>query len=238
MSGHSHWKKVKYKKGATDAKKSKMFSKLSRMISVAAQEKGGDPSTNNKLKIAIDTAKSFNLPKDTIERAIKKGTGELEGTKLEEVLFEAYGPQKTALIIEGITDNKNRTFSDIKQVLFQYNGKLAETGSVQWLFDRKGVITVNVTDQKKEDIELIAIEAGVDDIAWNDGEVDLYTKAEDLEKVRKNLEEKNLKIESSSLDWVAKQNIKVENTESVEKLFEALDEVDEVQEIYSNFKMP
>ena len=150
MSGHSHFKTIMHKKGVEDAKRGKIFSKLSRLISVAAREGGGDPAANSKLRLAIEQAKNDNMPKDNIERAIKKGTGNLEGAKLEEITFEAYGPGGIAVIIEGITDNKNRTLGEIKQVLSQNNGKLAGGGSVKWLFERKGVIIVDSESQTEE----------------------------------------------------------------------------------------
>jgi len=282
MSGHSHAKTVKRVKDAEDKKRGKAFSKIARVIIFAAKEGGGDPGSNYKLKMAIDQARQVNMPKENIERAIKKGTGELTGEKLEQFVFEAYGPEKTAIIIEGITDNKNRSLSEIKQILNQHNGKLAGAGSVKWLFERKGTITVNnekknrslseikqilnqhngklagagsvkwlferkgtITvnnEQKtinKEELELIVIEAGAEDIYWDDDALYIYTNPEELEKVKKNLEEKNIKIESSSLDWVAKKLIELEEKEkeSCQKLFEALDENDAVQDIYSNLKI-
>jgi len=240
MSGHSHFSSIKHKKAITDAKRGKIFSKLSRMISVAAKE-NGDPQTNSKLRQALEEAKRFDLPKENIERAIKRGTGELEGVRLEEVVFEAYGPGKTAIIIEGITDNKNRTLSEIKQILNQKGGKLASEGSVKWLFGRKGTLIVNNEQRtmNNEELELKAIESGAEDTYWHDNLLDIYTKPEDLEKVKKNLEEKGTKIESASLDWVAKEMIEVEekDKEACEKLFEALDENDAVQDIYSNLKV-
>ncbi len=235
MSGHSHWASIKHKKGAADEKRGKVFSKISRMISVAAKQGGGDPEANSKLRLAVEQAKQANMPKDNIERAIKKGTGELEGEKLEQVVFEAYGPGKTAIIIEGITDNKNRTLSEIKQILNQNKGKLANEGSVKWLFERKGSIIIN--KENKEELELIVIEAGAEDINEHDEFLEIYTKPEDLEKVKKNLEEKGIKPESVSLDWVAKENIEVKEKEACEKLFEALDDNDAVQNIYSNLKL-
>ncbi len=243
MSGHSHFKTVKRIKEAEDKKRGKAFSKMARVIIVAAKEGGSDPGSNYRLKMAIDQAKQVNMPKENIERAIKKGTGELKGEKLEQFVFEAYGPEKTAIIIEGITDNKNRSLSEIKQILNQYNGKLAGAGSVKWLFERKGTITVN-NEQKtidKEDLELTAIEAGAEDIYWHDNALYVYTKPEELEKVKKNLEEekKDIKIDSASLDWVAKETIEIKEKEkeSCQKLFEALDENDAVQDIYSNIKL-
>jgi len=244
MSGHSHAKTIKHAKDLTDKKRGQMFSKMARVISVAVKEGGPNPETNSKLKIAIEQAKGSNLPKENIERAIKRASGgELEEEKLEEVLFEAYGPRGIAIIIEGITDNKNRTLSEIKQILNQNNGKLADTGSVKWLFERKGVIEVQSAkyeDGEKEDLELLAIEAGAQDIYWRDDFLDVYTRVEDLEKVKKNLEEKRIKIESASLDWVAKEEIALDEKQkqACQKLFEALDENEAVQEIYSNIKLP
>lgn len=232
MSGHSHWASIKHKKGAEDAKRSKIFSKAARVISVAAKEKGGDPETNAKLKIAIEQAKAVNMPKENIDRAIKRGTGELEGEKLESFTFEALGPSGIAIIIEGITDNKNRTLGDIKQILNQYNGKLANEGSVKWMFDRKGVIIT----PKKDDLELIAIEAGAEDLKQRDDFFEIITKPEELDKVKKSLEEKNITVESASLDWVPKEEVDVQNKETLEKLFEALDDNDAVQNIYDNIR--
>ncbi|XOB42067.1 MAG: YebC/PmpR family DNA-binding transcriptional regulator [Candidatus Nealsonbacteria bacterium] len=242
MSGHSHAKKILHKKQITDAQRGKVFSKLARMISVAARE-GGDPETNLQLRRALEEAKTFALPKENIERAIKRGTGEIGEKKLEQFIFEAYGPGGIAIIIEGITDNKNRTLSEIKQILNQNNGKLADAGSVKWLFERKGCIIVDLKLQiedfkNKEDLEILAIEAGAEDIYWHNNLLDVYTKIEELEKVKKNLEEKGIKIESASLDWVAKEEIKSDEKtkEGCQKLFEALDESEAVQDIYSNIK--
>ena len=243
MSGHSHWHSIKHQKTAADQKRGKIFSKLSREISVAAREKGGSPETNPSLRIAIEKAKKFNLPKENIERAIKRGTGEIEGAKLESVIFEAYGPGNIALIIEGITDNKNRTFSEIKQALSQNNGKLANEGSVKWMFERKGCIIVNCETQdeglkKKESLELKAIEAGAEDIYWHNNVLDVYTKIENLENVKESLEKQGVKVDSASVDWMAKDYVQAEqkNREACERLFETLDENDAVQEIYSNLK--
>ncbi len=238
MSGHSHYSTIKHKKGLEDQKRGKIFSKLTKQIFIAVKEKGGDPEANPSLRLAIERAKEFNMPKDTIERAIKKGTGELEGEKLEEVMYEAYGPGKIAIIIEAITDNKNRTLGEIKIIFKNNNGKLADTGSVKWMFERRGAIIINNEETKidKEELELKAIEAGADDIYWHDDVLDIYTKPEELEAVRKNLEGQGIKAESVSLDWVAKEVVEIneKEKESAEKLFEVLDENDAVQNIYSN----
>lgn len=243
MSGHSHFSTIKRKKELTDKKRGQIFSKVTRMITIAAREGGGDPATNSKLRLAIEAAKNANLPKENIERAIKRGTGELAGEKLEEVTFEAFGPGGIAIIIEGITDNKNRALGEIKQILSQNGGKLANEGSVRWLFEKKGAIILDLKQQaeglkNKENLELIAIEAGADDIYWHEDFLDIYTKSENLETVKKSLEEKGIKIESASLDWVAKEMIEVDekNKEASEGLFEVLDESDSVQNIYSNLR--
>lgn len=243
MSGHSHWHSIKYQKGLADQKRGQIFSKLSREISISSKEKGADPETNPSLRLAIDKAKKFNMPKENVERAIKRGLGETEGAKLETVIFEAFGPGGTAIIIEGITDNRNRTLSEIKQILSQNSGKLASEGSVKWLFERKGIIIINHNLKKedfkaREDLELKIIEAGAEDVYWRNGFLDVYTKPEDLEKAKKFSEEKEIQLETASLGWVAKEEIEVEEKtkEACEKLFESLDENEAVQEIYSNLK--
>ncbi len=238
MSGHSHWATIKHKKGAADEKRGKLFSKLSKAISISAR-KGGDPDMNPGLRMAIDQAKKANMPNDNIEKAIKRGTGELEGETLEEFVFEAYGSAKSALIITGITNNRNRALNDIKAILNQHNGKLADEGSVKWQFDQKGIIIINAEGKDREDTELKTIDAGAEDIGWQeDGILEVYTKAEDLDEVKKNIE-KNFEIESAVLGWVAKEEIEVDekSKQSIEKLFEALDDNDDVQEIYSNMKL-
>lgn len=244
MSGHSHARTVKHKKDLDAKKRGKIFSKMARLISVAVKEGGPNPETNTKLRIAIETARYYNMPNDNIERAIKRSSGELTGEKLEEILFEAYGPAGTALLIEGITDNKNRALGEVKKILNQYNGKLVKGGAVRWMFERKGCITVNIKEQKeelrnKENLELIAIEAGAEDVGWRNGNLDIYVSAESLEEAKKILEEKEVKIESSSLDWKPKETINLKEKEKVSclKLFEALDENDDVQDIYSNVEL-
>lgn len=239
MSGHSHFSTIKHKKEITDQKRSKIFSKLAQQILVTTREKGSDPDTNSGLRLAIEKAKQSNMPKDNIERAIKKGSGELEGEKLEEVFYEAYGPGGIAIIIQGITDNKNRTLAEIKQILNQNQGKLAGAGSVKWMFERKGVIIINFQGNgDKDGLELKIIEAGADDIYSRDNVLEVFVKPEDLENVRKGLEEQGIKIESFSLDLIAKEQVDLEEKDirAAEKLFEALDENDATQEIYSNLK--
>ena len=239
MSGHSHYSKIKHKKSITDAKRGQVFSKMARVIAIATREGGADPETNSKLRLTIEQAKAINLPKDNIERAIKKGAGETGEARLEEVLFEAYGPGGIAIIIEGITDNKNRALGEIKKILNEYNGKLAGEGSVKWLFERKGVIIIeieNQTPELKEELELMAIESGAEDVLWSNGFLEIHTKVNDLESIKNDLEKQGQKIESVSLAWIAKEEIEIEKKQrqACEKLFESLDESDTVQEIYYN----
>lgn len=244
MSGHSHAKKIKHAKELTDQKRGQMFSKMARVISVAVKAGGANPETNSKLKIAIEQAKGFNLPRENIERAIKQATGGGEEANLEEVLYEAYGPGGIAIIIEGITDNKNRTLGETKQILNQNNGKLVGEGAVRWLFEKKGVIVINFSDQSpnlknKEELEFAAIESGAQDLRWYDDDLEVHTNPEDLEKVKRTLEEKGVKIEETSLGWVAKEEISGdEKTKGLcQKLFEELDDNEAVQDIYSNLKV-
>jgi YebC/PmpR family DNA-binding regulatory protein len=242
MSRHSHWATIKKKKTIADQKRGQIFSKLAREIEIAARS-GGDPELNPKLRVAIEKAKEARMPAENIEKAIKRGTGELKGSNLQEVIFEAYGPGNVAIIIEGITDNKNRTINELKQILQKFNGKLVSEGAIKWMFERKGCISVNLKDQEnvrsKEELELIAIEAGAEDFFWQDDSLDIYTKIENLNEVKKKLEEKGVKISSFSLDWVPKELISVDETtkKRCQELFEMLDENDAVQEIYFNMKI-
>ncbi|MFA5169424.1 MAG: YebC/PmpR family DNA-binding transcriptional regulator [Candidatus Paceibacterota bacterium] len=236
MSGHSHFHNIKIKKGAEDAKRSKTFSKLSKELSVAAKDGGSDITFNAKLRSAVEKAKSMNMPADSIDKAIKKGSGELEGFSYEEFLMEAYGPGGTAFIIEGITDNKNRTLGEIKLILTQRGGKYVNEGGIKWMFEKKGVISIDASNKNKEEMELTAIESGADDIDWEESTLYLYTKAEDLEKTKKILEENKLKIESAALEWVPKEtmNVDEDTKEKNQRFFEALDENEDVQNIYTN----
>jgi len=240
MSGHSHAKTVMATKMANDAKKGKVYSKYGRLITIAVKDGGGsgDPEKNSKLKAVIEQAKGMNMPKENIERAIKKGTGELAGESLEEVSYEGFGPGGIAIIINGISDNTNRTLGEIKSILNQNNGKMAGEGAVRWMFDRKGAIAIKSAGKTKEELEMTAIEAGADDVKWFGEDLEIYTKPEDLEKVKKALEEKGIKIESAGLDFIAKEELAIseKEKEQAQRLFEALDENDAVNDIYSNLK--
>ncbi len=235
MSGHSKWAQIKHKKAATDAKKSANFSKLTALITVAAREKGGDSNTNPKLRMAIDKARSFNMPSDNIERAIKKGTGELEGITIEELLIEAYGPNGKPILITAMTDSKNRTISEIKHILSKHDGKMANSGSVKWLFEEKGQIIME--NQKiDDDLELKLIELGAEDIKENDGGIEIITKPNDLEKVKEELLNSEKQISESSLSFLPKnpEIVSESEKETLIKLFDELDNHQDVAEIYSS----
>jgi YebC/PmpR family DNA-binding regulatory protein len=237
MSGHSKWSKVKHQKAVTDVQKGKIFSKMAKIIAVAAKD-GGDPEMNPKLRMAVEKARSVNMPRENIERAIKKGTGELKGGKIEEIVYEAYGPAGIAVIIEVITDNKNRTLSEIKNILGKFSGRLGESGSVQWMFEKRGVLELEIKGDQDE-LELKTIDSGAEEIKKRGNILEVQTKPAELNTVKNNLEEKGIKVESASLDWVPKIPIKLEDEkvkEQTEKFFEALDEQDDIQEIYSNLK--
>ncbi|MBI1984935.1 MAG: YebC/PmpR family DNA-binding transcriptional regulator [Candidatus Wildermuthbacteria bacterium] len=240
MSGHSHFATIKHKKGLADAQRGNMFSKIAREITVAAKEGGGDPAANPRLRTVIEKAHSFNMPSNNVERAVKKGLGAEEGgAALEEMLLEAYGPGGVAILIQGITDNKNRTLGEIKQILAKYQGKMVEGGAVQWLFERKGVMKATTGEKTKDELELLSIEAGAQDTAWPEENVlEIYTAPAELDLVKKKLEEKGVKVESAGLEWVAKEPAVItQNTqETLEKLFAELDENDAVQDVYSNIK--
>jgi YebC/PmpR family DNA-binding regulatory protein len=244
MSGHSHARTVKAKKEGDAKKRSKIFSKLARLITVAAKDGGPNPDMNSKLRMAIDNARTYNMPNDNIERAIKKASGKGEREQLEEFLYEAYGPAGTALLIEGITDNKKRALAEIKKIVTQHNGKLVSEGAVKWMFERKGLIIIDLDSQpeelkNKEELELIIIEAGAEDMFWKENSLEVYSSVENLGNMKKSLEEKNIKIETNTLEWKPKEEVEISEKDmtSSQKLFNALDEADDVQDIYSNIKL-
>ncbi|MEJ5261441.1 MAG: YebC/PmpR family DNA-binding transcriptional regulator [Ignavibacterium sp.] len=236
MSGHSKWATIKRKKAALDAKKGKIFTKLIKEITIAARQGGGDPAGNPRLRLAIDNAKSENMPAENIERAIKKATGELEGVTYHELTYEGYGPAGVAMLVEVATDNKNRTVAEVRHIFSKHGGSLGETGSVAWMFERKGVITVPKQDKSEDDILAIVLDAGADDLQTEEEFYEITTSVENFEAVRKALQENNLKVDNASLQWIAKNTIQVkgEDAEKVMKLIEALEDCDDVQNVYSN----
>ena len=236
MSGHSKWSTIKRKKGAADAKRGKMFTKLIKEITIAAREGGGDPGANPRLRLAIDNAKAANMPADNIERAIKKATGELEGVIFHELTYEGYGPSGVAVIVEAATDNKNRTVAEVRHLFSKYNGSLGENGSVAWMFNRKGVITLPTQGKTEDDIMDIVLEAGAEDLQTEEEFFEVQTDLESFDPVRKALLAKELQVENASLQWIAKNVVKVngEDAEKVIKLIDALEENDDVQNVFSN----
>jgi len=236
MSGHSKWHSIKHKKAKIDAARGKVFTKLIKELTVGARVGGGDPNMNPRLRVAVSAAKAANMPADNIDRAIKKATGELEGVTYHELVYEGYGPGGIALMVEVATDNKNRTVADIRHSFSRYGGSLAETGSVAWMFERKGVVSLPQQGKSEEDILGIVLDEGAEDLSSQDEYFEVQAPVESFEPVRKALLNNNLQIENASLQWIAKNNISVtgEDAEKVMKLIEGLEDIDDVQNVYSN----
>ncbi len=236
MSGHSHWSSIKHQKQTEDLKRSQTFSKISRLITIAVQRQGSILSGNAALQAALAKAKAANMPAKSVERAIQRASNKQEGN-LEEVAYEAFGPGKTALIIEAITDNKNRTREHLHKALNQVNGKLAAAGSVKWLFEQKGILELPESYESSDDLEMELIEAGAEDIQERNNHLIVYTQPQDLQKVTDALTKRGYEIESSSIGWVPKETISLNNTDQkkLEGLLEALQEED-IQDIYTNVK--
>jgi len=236
MSGHSKWATIKRKKAVLDSKRGKIFTKLIKEITIAAREGGGDPVGNPRLRLAVDNAKAQNMPQDNIERAIKKATGELEGVTFHELTYEGYGPAGVAVLVEVATDNKNRTVAEVRHLFSKNGAGMGETGSVAWMFDRKGVISLPAEGKKEDDVMEIILEAGADDLTTEEDYFEVTTTIESFETVRRALVDKNFTIENASLQWIAKNLIEVkgEDAEKVVKLIESLEDLDDVQNVYSN----
>ena len=236
MSGHSKWSTIKRKKGAEDAKRGKIFTRVAREITVAAREGGGDPDTNPTLRLAIEKARAANMPKDNIERAVKRGTGELEGGQLEEVFYEGYAPHGVALLVKCLTDNRNRTLADVRRIFKRSGGNLAEAGAVAWMFDTKGYIAVARDDIDPDDIFMMAVDAGAADVEISDDFVEVYTEPGDLHVVRDSLAGSGLAIEDAELSQVPKTLMTVGEKETLQlmTMIEHLEELDDVQQVYSN----
>lgn len=241
MSGHSKWASIKHKKGALDAKRGKIFTKLIREITVAAKEGGGDPDSNPRLRLAIQKGKDANMPADNIDRAIKKGTGELEGVSYENVSFEGYALGGVAIIVEGLTDNKNRTTSEVRSIFTKRNGNMAGAGSVAFQFEKKGVFLVKREDAAEDELMDIALEAGADDFTSDEDFYQIVCPPQDFDKVRTGLTDKGVKVESGELSMIPKNTVKVDDVETARKiltLVEDLEDNDDIQNVYSNFDIP
>lgn len=241
MSGHSHWAGIKYKKAANDAKRGKVWSKLARMIIVAAKSGGGDPSVNLALRYAIDKAKAANMPKDTIEKAVKKGTGEVEGVNFEEVLYEGYGPSGVAIMIEVLTDNRNRTTPEIKRIFERHGGSLGATGCVGWMFSKKGLITVSTDNINEDELLEIALTAGADDMQNTGPAYELTSDPTAYEELKKTLQEKDIPTEVAEISMVPQNTVPVRDENTARKiisLMEAIEDHDDVQNTSANFDIP
>jgi YebC/PmpR family DNA-binding regulatory protein len=240
MAGHSKWKQIKHYKAATDAKRGAKFTKLIREITVAAKAGGGDPDGNPRLRTAIDAAKAASMPKDNIERAIKKGTGELEGVDYTEVLYEAYGPGGVALMIQALTDNPTRTVADVRHKLSRGGGNLGATNSVSWMFDRKGQLYVDAAKLDEDAAMEAALEAGAEDFKREDDQYVVTTEPAQLHAVKTALEARGMTVAESAIEWLPKNTVRVEgkDAESLVKLLEALEDLDDVQKVEGNFDIP
>ncbi len=241
MSGHSHWAGIKHKKAANDAKRGKVWSKLARMIIVAARQGGGDPSANLTLRYAIDKAKAANMPKDTIEKAIKKGTGDLEGAQYEEILYEGYGPKGVAVMVETLTDNRNRTGPEIKKIFERSGGSLGTSGCVNYMFSKKGVITVNRSCANEDDLMELALGAGADDMETAGDVFEITCDPSAFDELVGTLKDKEIPTEVAELSMVPGNSIQVTDAETARKimnLMDAFDDHDDVQNTYANFDIP
>ncbi len=239
MSGHSKWATIKRKKGATDAARGRLFTRLIKEITIAAKNGGGNPEGNPRLRLAIQTAKSSNMPADNIKRAIQKGTGELPGVSYEEVTFEGYGPGGIAIIVEVVTDNNNRTVSEMRHVFSRNNGNLGQSGSVGWMFHRKGNIVISRGGQSisEDDLLTIILDAGADDMQTDDDTFTIITPPQAFDAVKRAIEDKGIKIEHAALQMIPQNTVKITGKEAEQtlKLMEALEEHEDVQNVYSNF---
>ncbi|MCL2760435.1 MAG: YebC/PmpR family DNA-binding transcriptional regulator [Desulfuromonadales bacterium] len=236
MSGHNKWSTIKHKKGAADAKRGKIFTKLIKEISIAAKLGGGDISANPRLRTAVDKAKSENMPKDNIERAIKKGAGGMEGVNYEEVMYEGYGPGGVAVLVEVLTDNRNRTVSEVRSVFTKCNGNMGEAGCVAWMFDKKGLI-VYPQNTDFEKLFETAIEAGAEDVSEEDEQIEVTTEISNFLEIRDALENAGLKYDSAEITMIPQTLVKLEGkqAESMLRMIERLEDNDDVQNVYANF---
>ena len=237
MSGHSKWHSIKHKKASADAKRGKLFTRLIKEISVAARLGGGDVEANPRLRAAVQIAKGANMPQDNIKRAIMKGTGELPGQVYESISYEGYGPGGVAVLIEVLTDNKNRTVAELRRIFSKQGGNLAETGSVQWMFERKGSITIYQKEVSEEQLLEIVLEAGAEDLESQEDIFNVYTSIENLEAVKQALQSAGVKIESAELTMITQTDVRLENkqAEQMLRLMDALEDSEDVGNVYANF---
>lgn len=240
MSGHSKWSTIKHKKAATDAKRGKAFTKLIKEITVSARDGGGDQAANPRLRTAIANAKSVNMPNDNMERAIKKGTGELPGVTYDEVSYEGYGMGGVAVMVDVMTDNKNRTVAEIRSIFTKSGGSVGENGCVSWMFDKKGLVTVSADAVEEDKMMEIVLDAGAEDLTMSGGIYEIKTPIDKLEPVRDAIAAKNLKIEAAEITMIPQSTVKLgeEDAKKMLRLMDALDDQDDVQKVYANFDIP
>jgi YebC/PmpR family DNA-binding regulatory protein len=240
MSGHSKWSKIKHQKGIDDVKRGNLFTKLTREIIIAAKEGGSNEDTNFRLRLAVQKAHDSNMPSENIDRAIKKGSGELEGGSLVEMTLEGYGPSGMAVMVSALSDNRNRTVQEVRSTFTRHGGSLGESGCVSWIFESRGVINIKAENVDADELALTAIDLGAEDVQVESGIVEVYTKPDALEKVRAALEAKKIAIESSELQMVPKTLVKLDEKAANQalKLLDKLEEIDDVQNVYSNADIP
>ena len=240
MSGHSKWSTIKHAKAATDAKRGKLFTKLAREIIIAARQGGGDIDMNVRLRMAVQRAKDNNMPNDNVDRAIKRGTGEGDQDQMIEVTYEGYGPGGTAIMLEALTDNRNRTVSDIRSTLTRAGGNLAQTGAVAWQFEQKGVLVVTAEDEEAEELQLLAIDAGAEDFEAFDSTLQIFSPPDRLEEIRNSLSDKDAPIVSSELSMIPTITVALDDKVAIQalRLLDQLEDLDDVQRVYSNADFP
>jgi YebC/PmpR family DNA-binding regulatory protein len=240
MSGHSKWSTIKHKKAAKDAKRGKIFTKLIKEITVAARMGGGDVNANPRLRTAVTTARASSMPSENIDRAIKKGTGELEGVTYEEIQYEGYGPGGAAIIAQVLTDNKNRTVSEIRRLFSKHGGNMGETGCVSWMFDKKGLISVEKAQVDEDRLMGIVLDAGAEDVRDEDDVFEVVTQPEDFSSVKDRLDQEKIAVANAQVTLVPKNTVDVDakNVEQILKLTEELEDHDDVQNVSSNFNIP
>lgn len=240
MSGHSKWSSIKHKKGKEDARRGKLFSKLARAIMVAAKEGGPDPSANASLYNAVEKARSYSMPKDNIERAIQRGAGTGGGESFVAILYEGYGPNGVAIIVEALTDNRNRTAADVRNIFAKHGGSLAQPGAVAWIFERRGAIAVDAAKHSEDDVMTAAIEAGADDVVSEGDSFEVLTQPGELAAVRDAMQAAGIELEQAELTMIPKNTVKLEEKDARKtmRIVDALEDNDDVQEVHANFDIP
>jgi len=240
MSGHSKWSSIKHQKGAKDVQRGALFTKLAREISVAVRSGGsGDPEANYRLRLAVQKAKSNNMPNDNIDRSIKKALGEGDGANYDEVIYEGFGPGGAAILVQALTDNRNRTVSEVRSVFAKYGGNMGESGSVGWMFANRGVITINTDGKDPDDVALMAIDAGAADVEDSDGVLEAYTEPQDLKAVEEAIRAEGLEVDEADLRYIAATPVELDDNQTAQalRLIEKLEDLDDVQQVFSNLEI-